>query len=86
MLHSGANTSAPESVEDQEPNDDVFASRLADRIRMEDWRRKLAAIRGDILEIAEQGAQQGLVDLKRDTVELARTLEHLETLLGLANK
>jgi hypothetical protein len=53
---------------------------------METWRRKLALIRGEILEIVEQGSQHGLVDLKRETVELARILEHLETLLGLTNK
>lgn len=84
MLHSGPNTSVSES--DQKPIDDFFASRLADRIQMETWRKKLAVIRGEILEIVEQGSQQGLVDLKRETVQLARTLEHLETLLGLTNK
>ncbi len=84
MLHSGPNTSVPER--DQKPIDDFFASRLADRIQMETWRKKLAIIRGEILEIVEQGSQQGLVDLKRETVQLARTLEHLETLLGLTNK
>jgi hypothetical protein len=86
MPHSWPNTSVPEPVKDQQPLDDFFASRLADRIRMEAWRKKLAVIRAEILEIAEQGSQQGLVDLQRETVELARTLEHLETLLGLANK
>jgi hypothetical protein len=84
MLHSGPNTSVPEP--DPKPIDDFFASRLADRIQMETWRKKLAVIRGEILEIVEQGSQQGLVDLERETVQLARTLEHLETLLGLTNK
>lgn len=86
MPHSGPNTSVPEPVKDQQPIDDFFASRLADRIRMETWRKKLAVIRGEILEIVEQGSQQGSADLKREAVELARTLEHLETLLGLTNK
>jgi hypothetical protein len=84
MPHRGPNTSVPEP--DQKPIDDFFASRLADRIQVETWRKKLAAIRGEILEMVEQGSQHGLVDLKRETVELARTLEHLETLLGLKNK
>jgi len=86
MLHSGPNTSVPEPVEDEKPIDDFFASRLADRIRMETWRKKLAVIRSEILEIVAQGSQQDSADLTRETVELARTLEHLETLLGLTNK
>ena len=84
MLRSGPNTSITEP--DQTPIDDFFASRLADRIRMEAWQKKLAVVRAEILEIIEQGSQQGSVDLKRETIELARTLEHLETLLGLTNK
>jgi hypothetical protein len=86
MPHNWPNSSVPEPVKDQKPADDFFASRLADRIRMDAWRKKLTMIRGEILEIAEQGSQQGLVDLKRETVELARTLERLEALLGLSNK
>ena len=86
MPHGWPNTSVSEPVEDQQPGDDFFASRLADRIRMETWRTKLAVIRGEILEIIEQGSQHGSTDLQRETVELARTLDHLETLLGLTNK
>ena len=86
MPHNWPTISAPEPAQDQKPVDDFFADRLADRIRMEAWRKKLTIIRGEILEIAEQGSQQGLLDLKRETVELARTLERLEALLGLANK
>jgi hypothetical protein len=86
MRHTWSNIPAPEPAQDQKPVDDFFASRLADRIRMDAWRKKLTIIRGEILEIAEQGSQQGLLDLKRETVELARTLERLEALLGLANK
>ena len=33
--------------------------------------------------IAEQGSQRGLVDLARETVELTRSIERLEALLGL---
>jgi len=80
------NISVPEAVKDQKPADDFFAARLADRIRMEAWRKKLTIIRGEILELAEQGSQQGMVELKRETVELARTLKRLEMLLGLADE
>lgn len=83
MPHNWPNSSVPEPAKDQNPVDDFFASRLADRIRMDDWRKKLTVIRGEILEIAEQGSQHGLVDLKRETLELAQTLERLEALLGL---
>ena len=86
MPHNLPNNSIPEPVKVQEPVDDFFASRLADRIRMDSWREKLTVIRGEILEIAEQGSQHGLADLRRETAELARTLERLETLLGLAAK
>ena len=81
MPHNWPNNS--ELVKDQKPVDDFFASRLADRIRMDNWRKKLTVIRGEILEIAEQGSQRGLVDLARETVELTRSIERLEALLGL---
>ena len=86
MPHNLPSSSIPEPVNAQGPVDDFFASRLADRIRMDSWREKLTIIRGEILEIAEQGSEHGLADLKRETLELARTLERLETLLGLAAK
>jgi len=86
MPHSLPNDSIPEPVKDQKPVDDVFAARLAERIRMDTWRKKLTVIRGEILEIAELGSEQGLVDLKRETRKLARTLERLETLLGVPNE
>jgi hypothetical protein len=86
MPHDWPNNSAPEPVTDQRPVDDFFASRIAERIRADNWRKKLTIIRGELLEFAEQSSQPGLVDLKRETVELARTLDRLETLLGLASK
>jgi hypothetical protein len=86
MPHDWPNNSAPEPVKDQRPVGDFFASRLAERIRTDIWRKKLTMIRGEILELSEQSSQQGLVDLTRETVELARTLDRLETLLGLASK
>ena len=62
----------PDPIEDQKPIDDFFASKLAERIRMDNWRKQLTLIRGEILEIAEQRSQQGLLDLKRETMKLAR--------------
>jgi hypothetical protein len=73
----------PDPVKGQKPVDDFFASKLAERIRIDNWRKQLTLIRGEILEIAEQGAQQGLLDLKRETMKLARAIERLEALLGL---
>ena len=70
-------------IKDQKPIDDLFASKLAERIRVENWRKQLTLIRSEILEIAEQGSQQGLVDLKRETMKLVRTVERLQALLGL---
>jgi hypothetical protein len=86
MPHDWPNNSAPQPVRDQKPVDDFFASRIAERIRTDVWRKKLTIIRGEILEFAEQSSRHGLVDLSRETVELARTLDRLETLLGLADK
>ena len=86
MPQDRPNNSAPEPVRDQRPVDDFFASRLAERIRTDSWRKKLTIIRGEILEFAEQSSRHGLVDLKRETVELARTLDRLEALLGVASK
>jgi hypothetical protein len=86
MPRDRPNNSAPEPVRDQEPVVDFFASRLAERIRTDNWRKRLAVIRGEILELAEQSSQQGLVDLTRETVELARGLDRLEKLLRLASK
>jgi hypothetical protein len=83
MPHGWPVNSVPEPVKDQGPVDDFFASRMADRIRMDHWREKLARIRGEILEIAEQGSQEGLVDLKRETVKLARSIGRIEAALGL---
>jgi hypothetical protein len=36
-----------------------------------------------MLDIAEQGSQQGLVDLKREAVKVVRAIERLEAFLGL---
>jgi hypothetical protein len=83
MSQNEPNTSTPELVKDEKRVDDFFASKLADRIRIDNWRRRLTYIRQEILEIAEQGSQQGFVGLKRETVKLAKSIERLEALLGL---
>jgi hypothetical protein len=83
MPNKWLKNSIPEPVTDDERVEDFFASKLADRIRMDNWREKLTHIRGEILEIAEQGSQRGLVDLKREAVKLARSIERLEALMGL---
>jgi hypothetical protein len=83
MSQNEPKTSIPEPVKDEKPVDDFFASKLADRIRIDNWRTRLTYIRQEILEIAEQGSQQGFVGLKRETVKLARSIERLEALLGL---
>ena len=70
-------------VKDQKPIDDFFASKLAKRIRMDNWRKQLNLIRGEILDIAEQSSQHGLVDVKWETVKLAQAIERLEASLGL---
>ncbi|MBX9650426.1 MAG: hypothetical protein K2X57_25615 [Xanthobacteraceae bacterium] len=83
MPQNELNTSTSELVKDEKPVDDFFASKLADRIRRDDWRRRLTYIRQEILEISEQGSQQGFAGLKRETVKLAKSIERFETLLGL---
>ena len=83
MPRNWHNNSIPDPDKDQKPVDDFFASKLADRIRIDDWRKQLTLVRGVMLDIAEQGAQQGLVDLKRETVKVVRAIERLEAFLGL---
>jgi hypothetical protein len=70
-------------VRDQRKIDDFSAVKLAERIRINNWRKQLTLIRGEILEIVEQGSQQGLVDLKRETMKLVRAIEQSQTLLAL---
>jgi hypothetical protein len=83
MPRNWHNNSVPDPDKDQKPIDDLFASKLADRIRIEDWRKQLGLVRGVMLDIVEQGSQQGLVDLKRETVKVVRAIERLEAFLGL---
>ena len=83
MPRNRPNDYIPDPIKDQKPIDDFFAFKLAERIRMDNWRKQVTLIRGEILEIAEQGSQQGLLDLKWETMKLARAIERLEALLGL---
>jgi hypothetical protein len=62
-------------VKEQKPVDDFFASKLAERIRKDNWRKQLTLIRGEILQIAEQGSQQGLVDLKWESASAGAGLK-----------
>ncbi len=86
MPHNLTDTSVPEPATDPKPVDDFIASAPADRVQIDGWREKLAVIRGEILELAEQGSRHGLADLGHETVELARILEQLEALLSQAEK
>ena len=76
------NNSVPDPVKDQQPADDCVAPGVLERTKLDNWRKQLTLIRGEILEIAEQGSQQGLVDLQQETVRLAEAIELLEVFLG----
>lgn len=76
------NNSVPDPAKDQQPADDCVVPELPERTQLDNWRRQLTLIRGEILEIAEQGSQQGLVDLQQETVRLAEAIELLEVFLG----
>ena len=74
--------SVPDPAKDQQPADDCVVPELLERTQLDNWRQQLPLIRGEILEIAEQGSQQGLVDLQQETVRLAEAIELLEVFLG----
>jgi hypothetical protein len=63
--------------------EDSLAFEIAKRVQLDNWRKQLTIIRGEILEIAEQGSRHGLTDVKREITKLARTIQQLEALLGL---
>jgi hypothetical protein len=67
----------------QIPAEDCLAFEIAKRVQLDNWRKQLIIIRGEILETAEHGSQHGLVDVKREIAKLARTIQQLEALLGL---
>ncbi len=76
------NNPVSDPANDQQPADDCVVPELPERTQLDNWRKQLPLIRGEILEIAEQGSQQGLVDLQQETVRLAEAIELLEVFLG----
>jgi hypothetical protein len=76
------NNSVPDPVKDQQSTDDGVVPEGVERTQLDNWRKHLTLIRGEILEIAEQGSRQGLIDLQQETVRLAEAIERLEVLLG----
>ncbi len=63
--------------------EDCLALEIAERVQLDNWRKQLSVIRGEILELAEQGSQHGLEDVKREISRLAHIIQQLEVLLGL---
>jgi len=82
MPRDWQNNSVPDPVKDQQPADDCVVPEVLERTQLDNWRKQLTLIRGEILEIAEQGSQQGLVDLQQETVRLAEAIGLLEIFLG----
>jgi len=82
MPRNWQNNSVPDAVKDQPSVDDGAVPEVLEQTQLDNWRKQLILIRGQILEIAEQGSQQGLVDLQQETVRLAAVIEQLEVLLG----
>jgi hypothetical protein len=81
MPRNWQNNSVPDPVKDQPSVDDGAVPEVLEQTQLDNWRKQLILIRGQILEIAEQGSQQGLVDLRQETVRLAGVIEQLEVLL-----
>jgi hypothetical protein len=82
VARNSQNNSVPDPVKDQPSVDDGVVPEVLEQTQLDNWRKQLILIRGQILEIAEQGSQQGLVDLQQETVRLAAAIEQLEVLLG----
>jgi hypothetical protein len=81
MSRDWQNNSVPDPVQDQQPADDCVVPEVLEQTQLDNWRKQLTLIRGEVLEIAEQGSQQGLVDLQQETVRLAEAIELLEVFL-----
>ena len=73
----------PDPANGQIPVEDCLAVRPPGRVQLDNLRKQLTVIRGEIQETAEQGSQHGLVDLKHEIAKLARIIQELEVLLGL---
>jgi len=62
--------------------EDCLAVNPPERLQLDDLRKQLTVIRGEILETAEQGSQHGLADVRREITKLALAIKQLEALLG----
>jgi hypothetical protein len=82
MPRDWQDNSVPDPLKDQQPAGDCVVPEVLERTQLDNWRKQLTLIRGEILEIAEQGSQQGLVELQQETVRLAEAIELLEVFLG----
>ena len=71
----------PDPANGQIPVEDCLAVKPLGRVQLDNLRKQLTVIRGEILESAEQGSQHGLVDVKREIAKLARIIQQLEILL-----
>lgn len=78
-----ATDNVPNPANGQTPVEDRLAVKPLGRVQLDNLRKQLTVIRGEILETAEQGSQHGLVDMKREIAKLARIIQQLEVLLGL---
>ena len=73
----------PDRANGQIPVEDFLGVKPAGRVPLDNLRKHLIVIRGEILEAAEQGSQHGFVDLKRELAKLACAIQELEVLLGM---
>ena len=73
----------PDPVKDRKSVEDFLAWRFPEQTRLDNCRKQLALIRGEVLELERRGSQQGLVSLKWEAVQLSGEIERLETLLGI---
>jgi len=72
----------PDPANGQIPVEDCLAVNPPARLQLDDLRKQLTVIRGEILETAEQGSQHGLADVRREITKLALAIKQLEALLG----
>lgn len=75
----------PNTANGQTPVEDCLAVKPLGRIQLDDLRKHLTVIRGEILEAAAQGSQHGLADVKREIAKLALIIQQLEDLLKAAS-
>jgi hypothetical protein len=73
----------PGPANGQIPVEDCLAVKPLGQVRLDNLRKQLTVIRGEILETAEQASQHSLVDVKHEISRLARIIQQLEVLLGM---